>query len=559
MRVPKDDDKRLDLYTEVRAACLASREDRLTHYAQNRRWFLYGTGDGEEPSRSNKIYSHLDTVTSFLYAMDTTRFSIKLGQRANPTDYDRKESFANRVNEEWKSSNADLIWDVSVLFSLLYDSVFVKHIRRGRQLHPFYVDPACFGVYRDDVPMLDRQEAFAHVFYMTHSDLGRRLRFHPKRDDILKRVSETYSKKDTAEQMPQIMNLINMVQTQTNLIGEVNVPTQLMPDYKADIRVPLVEMCELWIWDDSIDDYRTVTMASDIACVYDRQNIFMPRNDAVRAWEPEHPFVQVCPNPLPDYFWGVAEVDRLIPLQMERNQIKANIARLQAKQVDPPSAWSGMGLNEDKLDAFNDPGANVNVGADGMAKRESYVPSIPADVYTSLHENDAAFDETSGLTNVLAGRGESGVRSSGHASKLASLGSSRPKKRALIIEDSLEKSATLYGKAMFLDDDDELHDEKGQKFIIAQMSPHFSVEVDAHSNSPVFAENQRENAAIMLKARAITRKRFIQMMAPPMQDDLIRDLETKIIPGEQAAARAQQEAVAKGESAKGKGGLSVVK
>jgi hypothetical protein len=49
------------------------------------------------------------------------------------------------------------------------------------------------------------------------------------------------------------------------------------------------------------------------------------------------------------------------------------------------------------------------------------------------------FEEASGIVNVLQGKGETGVRSSGHASQLARLGSSRARKRALVVEDALEK------------------------------------------------------------------------------------------------------------------------
>ena len=63
--------------------------------------------------------------------------------------------------------------------------------------------------------------------------------------------------------------------------------------------------------------------------------------------------------------------------------------------------------------------------------------------FCDIDRLDAMFDDTSGINNVMQGQGEHGVRSSGHASQLARLGSSRVKKRAMIIEDCLEKLATL--------------------------------------------------------------------------------------------------------------------
>jgi hypothetical protein len=82
------------------------------------------------------------------------------------------------------------------------------------------------------------------------------------------------------------------------------------------------------------------------------------------------------------------------------------------------------------------------------AKVDRLAPNLPNDLFEMLREIDAMFSEVSGISNVLSGRGESGVRSQGHASQLARLGSSRAKKRALIVEDALEKVATMYLKLM---------------------------------------------------------------------------------------------------------------
>lgn len=558
MIIPKDDAERLTLYRELTQACLASRQRRVEQYALNRRYYLYGAAQGEV-SPWNKIYSHLDTVTAFMYAADSTRFTWKLGSLAPPSDYLKTGAASKRVNEEWKNSNADIIWQQAILWAMVYDSTFVKHIRRAGKVEPFVVDPGSFGVLREDIPMLDRQEAFVHVWYMTPSDLERRLRMHPNREQILSEVSASRGKTDMQSEMPPLIERVSLSSMATSgsgmdtVLGQPNINIDTPPEYSAQVDVELIEMQELWVWDNENDDYQTVTMASETAIVYDRPNIFLPRS---KEWEGEQPFVQVCPNPLYDLFWGCAEVARLWPLQGKRNQRMDDIQLLLQKQVNPPTAFSGMGLNEEKISSFDNPGAFI-AGGDQI-KFQSFIPTIPSDVYADVKQIDAEFDETSGLTNVTQGRGEAGVRSAGHAGKLLTVGSARPKKRALIIEDSLEKSATLFGKCIYVDDAAELTDEKGDKFVVAQMSPHFTVEVDAHSNSPVFMDNQRENAVLLLKSQAISRKRFIQMLAPPMMEELIRDLETKIIPGEKAAAQARQAAEVAKQQGKGTPGLRAV-
>lgn len=550
MKIPHQEIKRLQFYKEVVEVCLQSRQNRLEQYAQNRAYYFFGTAGDGGPSPWNLIYSHLDMLTSFLYASDSTRFSVRMGAHAPKLDYTRTGPFARLIQEEWKSSNADIIYQLGILWALIYDTTLIKHIRKNGQVYPFMVDPACFGVYREDVPMLDRQEAFVHVYYMTKSDLRKRLSLHPRREEILKLASDTYSKEETADQAQSGPAAFLTQSTPgtglTSVIGEANVDLASNPDYKAMLSVPVVEMQELYVWNDAIDDYQVITMASNDVVVYDRQNIFMPRTT---EFEGEHGFVQICPNPLPDYFWGQSEVSKLAPIQDKLNNRMDDIERLEQKQVDPPSMWGGMGLDEDKLAAFNSPGAQI-ANTDSNFKRETFIPQVPEHIYASIDRFQAQMNTVSGLENVVQGKGEAGVRSAGHAGKLLSVGSSRAKKRGQIIEDSLEKGATLFGRCLYVDETDELYDDNDHVFIPAQMSPHFFVEVDAHSNSPIFQENQQQMAEILLKTKSINRERFIQMMHPPMEDELLRDLKEKIMPEEKKAA----EAHAAAEAAKNNGG-----
>lgn len=558
MRIPHQDHQRLQFYMDVVDVCMASRPRRLEQYAQWRNYFFYGTSGDAGPSPWNLLYAHLDTLTSFLYASDSTRFSVRMGSHAPKTDHRRTSAFAKRVMEEWKSSNADVIMQMGILWSLVYDSTLVKHIRRKNgRVEPFVVDPACFGVYREDVPMLDRQEAFVHTFYMTESDLRKRLSLHPRRDAILKAVTSSYTKKDTPSSTPPIVDRVVLTSGvpgmgMQNVVGEANVNIGAPADYTALLAVPVIEMQEIYVWNDAEDDYQVCTMAGESAIIYDRRNIFMPRS---HDFEGEHGFVQICPNPLPDYFWGQSEVSKLAPIQDKLNNRMADIERLEQKQVDPPGAWGGMGL-PDKMEAFNSPGAQIAIG-DPNFKHDSFIPTIPEHVYASLNRYQEHMDVVSGLSNVVQGKGESGVRSAGHAGKLLQVGSARPKKRAMIIEDALEKSATLFGQCLYVGEVEELYDDDGTVFIPAQMSANFFVEVDAHSNSPIFMENMQNMSDRLLKARAITRARYIQLNAPPMQEELIRDLKEKIEPAEQAAAA--QKAAAEAQKSAGAPGLKSVK
>jgi len=147
---------------------------------------------------------------------------------------------------------------------------------------------------------------------------------------------------------------------------------------------------------------------------------------------------------------------------------------------------------------------------------------MPPDLFEVIHEIDTMFGEVSGISNVLEGKGEAGVRSAGHASQLARLGSSRAKKRALIVEDSLEKVATLYLKLMQAYDPTHFRDINNIPFIAEQFTKDYVVKVDAHSNSPIFTEDLKALAFNLFKAQAIDKEDLLDLLEPPMKQ-LLKD------------------------------------
>jgi hypothetical protein len=370
------------------------------------------------------------------------------------------------------------------------------------------IDPGNVGVLREDTPYTDRQEALVQKYYITKSELMNRLYSHPKRDEILKRVSSAYH--DTGLDVPEGLDRIVMSQSNPTMYGNVNLDLSGYTRYKARVAEDTVEMNELWVWNDETQDYQVVTIADPDIVIYDRpgETVFL---------KGECPFVQVCPNPQYDYYWGQSEVQRLVFLQQLRNKRMSEILDLLSKQVNPPTALIGFsGILDEKNFALNRAGGLLSSDLPN-AKVERVAPTMPQQLFEVIHEVDAMFAEASGISSVLSGRGEQGVRSAGHASQLARLGSSRAKKRAIIVEDAIEKVATLYLKMMRVYDDTHFKDVDGVPFIAAQFTEDFVVKVDAHSNSPIFTEDLRQLAFNLFKAQAIDREGLIDLLEPPMK------------------------------------------
>ena len=91
-----------------------------------------------------------------------------------------------------------------------------------------------------------------------------------------------------------------------------------------------------------------------------------------------------------------------------------------------------------------------------------------------------------------------------------------------VVEDSLEKVATLYLRLMQVYNPTHYKDSEGVPFIAEQFTKDYVVKVDAHSNSPIFTEDLKELAFNLFKAQAIDRESLLDLLEPPMKQ-LLKD------------------------------------
>lgn len=507
MKIPKNPLDRELFFLDLIQKCQVSQAERQSDYVSLRSYYLFGAGPEEAPAQFNKIYAHIDQITSFLYSAETTRFNVSIGASVHDSEHAKVPALTQALHDKWNESNADQVFSQALNWSLVYNSTFVKLIVRNGDIFPYMVEPGMCGVLREDTPYTDRQQAFTMTYYMTKADLYARLYSHPKREEIVKRVTAAVY---TKQQVPEGIDRIILSASDPTMMGTVNMDLYGYNRYKANVAEDTIEMTELYVWDDDIEDYLIVTRASPDVIIYDRPNgdVFL---------KGELPFIQICPSPLYDYFWGQSEVQKLIYLQQMRNNRMYEILDLLSKQVSPPTALMGFsGILDEKNFTLNRAGGLLATDMPN-AKVDRLAPNIPQDLYESLRQIDVMFEEASGIGNVLQGRGEQGVRSAGHASQLARLGSSRAKKKALVVEDSLEKMATLYLKLMQAYDNTYYKDAQGNRFIAEQFTKDYVVKVDAHSNSPIFMEDLRQLAFNLYKAQAIDKESLIDLLDPPMK------------------------------------------
>lgn len=552
MRIPKQAGDRMEFYEKLARACMVSRNPRKAQYDRWKRYYMTGCDESLNPNVVvNKIYPHVDQLTSFMYSQETTRFAVEFGTSASGLNLAYAPAVGERINEEWHSSDTDIIFGSSLLWSWVYGTMLVKAHWRGRGIEVGAVEPHNFGVLREDSPGLTSQEAFCHEYLITKTQLSNELEAAlligsisaDQVEKILARVeaSASPSQGETGGPANIVVTTIQPLITGNNMVGGLNPNFYSAADYRPRVYEPMVQMRELYVWNDDEMTFQVVTMSDPWVVVWDR-----PLTGKMGVTG-EIPFIQVCPSPAVDYFWGYSEVERLIPLQDMRNERMDQIRRMLNRQSDPAWDFSGYTVTDEIMGAFNTPGGRI---ASDMpnSKATPHQPVIPDDLFKEVRELDAMFEEMSGVNNVLSGRGETGVRSSGHASQLAKLGSSRAKKRAMIIEDSLENIATYYLKLLKKFSDKRLRSEpveegeEGQVFILEQIDDDVVVKVDAHSNSPIFIEDQRELVFAALKAGLIDKESALELLDLSGKQLLRMKLRRKILPAEARAAAQQRQA-----------------
>ena len=550
MRLPKDDKDhwydRASFYKEVVDDCLASREDRKNQYAVYRMFWMWGAGPEDSSSSIyNYIYPLIDQLTAFTFASETTRFACEFPGTVSPIEHSKGPAIGKAVQDEWLRNGGDMCFDTAVTMGHVFGTSVIKmrpKVHQGRaELEYYNLDPGDFGVLREDTRQLERQEACVQCYDMTVSNLVNDLREfgeygHDKIQEIERSVS-AYNR--TARQTSGGINRIITSTSQPTVQGNVDFALNTIDRYKTTITRPMVSMKELYVYDDSIGDYRVVTIADPNIVIWDRP--------IKRTWvERELPFIALTPTPLMGSFWGISEVERLMNLQQMLNDRCGQIMHLLNLHARQPRNFSGFpGIQDEMAFALDSPGGFVQSDMPG-AKVENLAPPLPDDLYKEVNRIIQMMEETAGISNVMQGKGEAGVRSSGHASQLLRVGASRVKKRAVRIEEYLENMATKtyqgmrrYSKAEYVEEV-----EGGKRFILAQAPEEAVIKVDGHSNSPIFIEDATQKTFDLLKVGAIDREEALDLLDVPMRQYMQWKLKNVIEPKQAAEAKAAQAAEA---------------
>lgn len=541
MKIPSAPAERDQFFLDLIQKCRSTVETRREFYKQMRSYYLFGCEDRalNMQTRFNKVYPQVDTIASFVFSPETTRFTIDLGPSVNTGATSQIPPMVERVGQIWSQCALDRQFGQAVRWSAPYGKVLLKlrpkvskritkdkKLEKKLDIQSFIVEPHNFGVLREDKGSLKQQEAFCETFYTSVSELRNNLLSSNRKDteEIIKRVQASHADDVLSEATPVDRLIVTAVQGDA-VTGNASVFSMpLSTLYRASTKEPLTMGHELYVYDDEIADYRVVTYVSPDILIFDRPlgDIFLPQ---------KIPYIEVGLAPTYDYFWWHSEVEKLVPLQDLRNERMGDIIHIMRKQAHPPHLLTGVNALEDEmLAALDTPGGSATVDNPGADIKKA-APDLPADLWADISQLDELFDEMSGLTAVNQGKGKG--KGKEDARLASALGSTRIRDRALIVEDSLDECAQLLVELLKRYDERPMREEDEDAVFFAQQFPDdYEAKVDGHSNSPLFVEAHEQKAYALFDRKVIDGEELLDLIEIPMRAALKKKLKEKIEPAQ---------------------------
>lgn len=581
--------------------CSVSLQDRIDRGIAFRN--LYLTGDQDSDAQIyNKCYAHIESLSSNLYSPVELRFIIDYYGFASPVYKAMAYTATSELHHHMRQSNCDIRISDAVTWALVKGKTFTKLLWGRDGFEPYLVQPEMMGVLREDIPELDKQEAFFQSTYYTPDAFYRFLSNNPDQEEIFKKVGKYHASKDNSPAKDSENAFKRIILSgiypfgssdaaapsgsggARNIVNWMNSPA---PTFSPKVLSSLIRLDECWIRDDEREDWTTIQVVGDVPVEGKNRhrNIFSDAfdpDDSVKSRKSyegnplsgHHPYVEFCASPLDSYMWGRSEMCNIALMQGAINKRVNGIGALLRRQEDPNWMFSGISSSaKDVMAKIKKPGGHL-VFNDPTAKAQALTPELPDGLFESLNEYLAWFQDVSGFQAVTSGKGEAGVRSQGHAETLVRMASPRMKDGALLIERQVEafgglaldilraKTAkeltawimpreTLKSKlaALFTKFSEDEYDDapvagmKPVKFLMHQLPEECKVSVDSHSSSPAFVQDTRTLLLELFKAGAVSPEKLVELTSPPHKDSLIEDLKRAEIQKEEFAQQHPLEAM----------------
>lgn len=520
MRLPK---RRIGPWArEIIDECYASREGRRDLNNMWNAYFYAGSSDGVT-TVYNRTFSHIDRLASFLFSPTDARYALEGDAADDPEMLAILEAGGRYLNREIHRTNSDLQFAAAVNWALVKGAVLIKQLWGHEGLEPWLVQPEQFGVLREDIADLDRQDAFVESTYMTKSAFARTLVDHPQRKRILDEVEQVM--RPLGDENPPNDNYLMQIvvggtgpvsTTQSTGNAMANFSSVPKPMLAPNVAQKIIRLDELWVVDDERQDYTTIRMVQDL--VIEGED----RHRNLSGVKGEHPYTKVCPNETDGYFWGLSEIACVYKLQELLNSQIRKLQEVTALKADPPRAFIGFsGMTPEKYNTLRRPGGMLSEDTPN-AKIENLAPDVPPELLIErIKETIAWFDDVAGFTPILMGQGDQGVRSQAQAATLARNSSPRMRDRALLVERQAVEFGEYSLKLLAAKEADVHQTEKKTQFMLSHLPEGYRTTIDSHTSSPAFQEDTRNLALALRKMQVIDDESTLNLVHPPHEDTLV--------------------------------------
>jgi len=565
MRIPRSGLERF--VREIADQCLVSQVERAQRGAYYKNFLLYGSDEPSMPAMYNKTFSYIDELTSLLFSPISLRFHIGDADLPNVVEDAKGRAAATRLRHMCRQSDTDNVISEAVLWALCKGKTLIKQTYKRNAFSPWLVQPEALGVLHENHGKLDEDmEAFVHTIPITTHQFTRMVSGRADAEALIRKAKRYMRKPDNIGDAGSAKQVIvgglypfqpagsPNPNTSRGIVDWMGGPS---PTLDPKVMSSIMLMHEVWIWDDQTEDWVTFQIIGDDMLLMGKTHMFnaLAYNPASGLANPtlkgQHPFREFCPNPLDNYFWGRSEIVNVAMLQEGMNSRITGINKMLRMEEDPSMKFTGStGVNQNALARYKKPGGYF-VDQNPNAKIEKDKESVPGDVWVALHEYERMFDDMGGLPPIARGKGESGVRSQGHAETLVRMFSPRFKDRALLVERSVESLGALCldlakvheSKRIIAWVPEAAAGAEAQKpnpliippapgqvavpFMFADLDEDMSLTIDAHSASPAFSAEARSTIYDLFKIGAASAEQVIEHVDAPDPEGLIAGVQRR--------------------------------
>lgn len=490
---------------KIRDECLSTLHQRRAMYNEYAKHYDQNIGE-------NKLVSFVKKVASLIYLPDNIIFDLKKPKKEPLTPLETQ--FRREITNEFYSQKLNIMFYIEVTSALVYGSNFLKVYPTGKEVEVDVVPPYEIGVrYETISDISDRNQAIVHRKKIPLGALKSQY------DLSILDSAKTTENEGFLNYIKDIKPLIPYGSKEGIMYPTEEEPVNRIRDImKMGTSAELVEVDELWIWDDNIIDKLTGEKIEDymVYTIIGDNVVSSGLNPCVAKYLP---FIHINLSPISRYFWGESMLYYLVSMQDNINTLNKDIKRTISLMINPPTLLSGVistPMKENMAKDLQTPGSVIDM-LGGEVKIDQFVPKIdPKLLFELKNIYEQSLQESTNISQPVMGQVAKNVRSTGYAQMLSEFGSTELKLKAYLLEDVIENFMTIYAQTLQI-----------LKFSEFGNIDDYRIEVSSHSSSPIAKFDYTQMILGLMQAGIVPPDIAIDLLNIPRKEDILENIKIK--------------------------------